>query len=74
MTLQEIAKLAKQLNPNERRELIKIVRATLPKTVKKKGGRTRSILEFEGISTAWEGIDVDRYINDMRDEWDAPRE
>lgn len=32
-----------------------------------------SIMELHGIGKgAWAGIDVQQYINEMRDEWDKP--
>lgn len=34
----------------------------------------RSIMELEGLGReAGDGVDVQQYINEMRDEWDAPR-
>lgn len=33
-----------------------------------------SIMELHGIGKkAWAGVDVQQYLNEMRDEWDAPR-
>lgn len=33
-----------------------------------------SIMELRGIGKgAWAGVDVQQYINEMRDEWDTPR-
>lgn len=33
-----------------------------------------SIMELRGIGKGvWAGVDVQQYINEMRDEWDAPR-
>lgn len=33
--------------------------------------RQRSILELEGVGAElWKDIDVEKYINDSRDEWD----
>ena len=31
-----------------------------------------SVMDFYGVGRdAWEGVDVQQYINEMRDEWDA---
>ncbi len=33
-----------------------------------------SIMELHGIGKeAWAGVDVQQYLNEMRDEWDKPR-
>lgn len=33
----------------------------------------RSIMELHGIGKGtWAGVDVQQYINEMRDEWDEP--
>ena len=33
-----------------------------------------SIMELHGIGRgAWDGVDVQQYLNEMRDEWDKPR-
>lgn len=36
--------------------------------------RKHSVMEMHGIGTgAWAGVDVQQYLNEMRDEWDKPR-
>ena len=33
-----------------------------------------SLLELEGLGAEiWQGIDVQQYVNELRDEWDRPR-
>ena len=35
---------------------------------------TRSILELEGLGAEiWKGVNVQAYVNTLRDEWDPPR-
>lgn len=38
------------------------------------GKPKHSIMELHGIGKGtWDGVEVQDYINEMRDEWDAPR-
>ena len=38
-------------------------------------GAVRNVMEFAGIGRGgWQGVDIDRHIDDMRDEWDQSRD
>lgn len=68
MTITEILEQAKMLSPQERKELAKLLIdiVDLPPTQPK-----RQLSELRGLGKdIWQDIDVQDYINQMRDEWD----
>jgi hypothetical protein len=68
MTLQEIVAEVEKLDKREQAALVEIVNTKLNKAPQ------RNVMELDGLGAeVWRGIDVEQYINDMRDEWDAPR-
>ena len=71
MTLQEILKEAAALSAKERRELIKLLVDTLATDQSSSPTKQHSILELRGLGKEiWQDVDVEDYINQMRDEWD----
>ncbi len=70
MTLQDILQEAKALSLVDRRELIKLLVDTLVQE-KHDSESLHSILELRGLGREiWQGVNVDEYLNQMRDEWD----
>jgi hypothetical protein len=68
MTLEMIIEEAKSLSVEDRKSLI---RAIVDSLTEEKLPKTHSIMELEGLGAElWAGIDVEQYINEMRDEWD----
>ena len=59
----------RSLNSAEYIRTVVVERLTMQSAAKEP--RQRSILELEGIGAElWKNIDVEKYINDSRDEWD----
>lgn len=54
-------------------QLIALMSHQLAKhAVEYKSPKTRSLLELEGLGAEiWEGVDVQEYINELRDKWEA---
>ena len=74
MTLEEIVREVRALPVDERKRLIGLIVDTLTEPEPSPGKKKRSILEFEGLGAEiWEGIDVEEYVNQLRDEWDDDR-
>lgn len=70
MTLDNIMQQVRTLSIDQRKQLIGLIVDTLTEESPPEPAR-RSILEFEGVGAeVWQAVDVDEYINQMRDEWD----
>ena len=68
MTVSEVLRHAKALSLEERVELIQ---SLIVFNAKEDDKPQRSLFELRGIAKgAWQGVDIDAYINEMRDEWD----
>jgi hypothetical protein len=75
MSLNDILKEAEALPAQERRELIKLLVDSLGDSESmadvEPSNKTRRLSELRGLGKEiWESIDVQKYIDDMRDEWD----
>jgi len=71
MTMHDILDLIPHLSVPERKHLIMRLVDSLTMS---DDSETHSLLELEGLGAEiWEGVDVEEYINQMRDEWDEPR-
>jgi hypothetical protein len=70
MTIAEILQQAKILSVQERKELIKLLVDSLD--VPEAGTRQqRRLSELRGLGKEiWEGIDAQKYVNQLRNEWD----
>ena len=75
MTLQDIMHEAQSLSTAERRELIKLLVDTLadsemiPESESRHG--KRSLMELAGLGAEiWQGIDAQKYVDELRSEWD----
>ena len=69
MTVNEVLEQAQQLNPEEQKELIKLLVDVVTSDQQPK--KQRSLLELAGLGAEiWEGIDPQAYINQLRSEWD----
>lgn len=70
MTIAEILQQAKILSVQERKELIKLLVDSLD--VPEAGTRQqRRLSELRGLGKeTWEGIDTQKYVNQLRNEWD----
>lgn len=70
MTIVEVLEQAKALSLQERKELVKLLVDTLDQAGPELP-RQRSLRELRGLGKEiWEGVDVEAYVNEMRDEWD----
>jgi hypothetical protein len=70
MTIEEILRQAKTLSVQERKELIKSLVDSLdvPEAVTR---QQRRLSELRGLGKEiWEGIDAQKYVNQLRNEWD----
>lgn len=68
MSVNELLLKAKALTPNERKELLNMLRDLVAADEQKP---QRSLLELRGLGKQyWQGIDTDAYLNELRDEWD----
>jgi hypothetical protein len=71
MTIAEIMEQAKTLSPTERKELVKLLVDSLDVEGAPQP-RKRRLSELRGLGKKiWADIDVQEYLNQMRDEWDA---
>ena len=67
--LTEVIALAEKLNPEEKLQLIEHIARELQRTPP--SPLCLSWKEASGLGKEiWEGIDVDRYIDTLRDEWE----
>jgi hypothetical protein len=72
MRLQDIIREVQTLSTSERRELIKMLVDTLAESeINESPRKTRSLMELAGLGVEiWQGIDAQKYVDDLRDEWD----
>ncbi|MCY3573533.1 MAG: hypothetical protein OXG92_05460 [Chloroflexi bacterium] len=72
MSTYAVLQQAKALQPSERKELLRLLKEIV--AVDDGIKPPRSLLDLAGLGKeAWQGINVDDYINEMRDEWDEDR-
>ncbi len=72
ISMYAVLEQAKALKPSERKELLRL----LKKIVAVDDGEMPppSLRDLAGLdSESWRGVDVDAYINELRDEWDDNR-
>jgi len=69
----------KQVRPLTSEERLRLARWILDDLVEEgtdmatPAPRRRSLMELEGLGKEiWEGVDVEAYVNELRDEWDRP--
>lgn len=68
MTVQDIIREAEKLSSTERRQLIEALTAMSQDDQLK----TYRLSDLRGLGAdIWQGVDVDAYINQLRDEWDV---
>jgi hypothetical protein len=77
MTVIELyRKQVKHLAPSERLELARWILDDLVEEgadTQAPKPRRRSLMELEGLGKEiWAGVDVESYVNELRDEWDRP--
>ena len=66
MTVDDILRYAQYLSINDRKELVKHLIDTLDSPPPH-----HSVLELDGLGKeVWQHVDVEAYINEIRDEWD----
>ncbi|MCC7450933.1 MAG: hypothetical protein IT324_26190 [Anaerolineae bacterium] len=71
MTLQDILEQAQALPLTERRELIKRLVDTLTVEHDTQSSEMHSIMGLRGLGKEiWQGVDVQQYLDEMRNEWD----
>ena len=72
MSATRVLQQAKALSPSERKELLRL----LQEIIAVEDGRKpkRSLRDLRGKANGtWQCLDVDAYINELRDEWDEDR-
>jgi hypothetical protein len=68
-TEQLYQKYIKMIPPAEQLELISLISRELAGQTEHKSSRT--LLELEGLGAEiWEGTDAQKYVDDLRNEWD----
>lgn len=73
MSVQDMLREAQNLSNDERKELVKVLIDMLAEPTQRTKHHKRSLREFRGIGAElYEGIDAQRYVNRLRDEWDNP--
>lgn len=72
MSATRLLQQAKALSPNERKELLRLLQEIIAVDDGQKPNRSLRDLRGKGKGT-WQGVDVDAYINELRDEWDEDR-
>lgn len=71
MTIVEILAQARALTPDEEKKLQELLQQ---RDALKQSEPSRSLFELRGLGKeVWQGIDIDAYINEMRNEWDRDR-
>lgn len=75
ITTEVVMEEVKKLPLHERKRLLHLLIDTLPDQTYDHEEKIYDASEFEGAgSDTWEGIDATQFVNEMRDEWDKPRE
>ncbi|MDE2853014.1 MAG: hypothetical protein OXN88_02465 [Chloroflexota bacterium] len=72
MSMYDVLQQAKALKPSERKALLRL----LKRIVEVDDGLrpAPSLRDLAGLDReTWQGVDVDAYINELRDEWDDDR-
>ena len=72
MSMYDVLQQAKVLKPSERKALLRL----LKRIVEVDDGLrpAPSLRDLAGLDReTWQGVDVDTYINELRDEWDDDR-
>ena len=72
MSATQVLQQAKALSPSERKELLRLLQEIIAVDDGQKPRRSLRDLRGKGKGT-WQGLDVDAYINGLRDEWDEDR-
>ncbi len=74
MSLEAIKEIIPNLSRDERKELLNLLLDTFVEpSAPVPADKKRSLRELRGLGKhIWEGIDVQDYINQQRDEWDRP--
>ncbi len=76
MTSLELKKIyvehIQSIPPVQQLELIALISRELAERSGSLDGKQRSLLELEGKGAdIWSGIDVQKYVNGLRDEWES---
>ncbi len=71
MSLSEVLQQAKMLSAQERKELMKLLLDSLEIAEIAPLPPKRRLSELRGLGKEiWEGIDAQKYVNQLRNEWD----
>lgn len=69
MTLIEVYEQAQSLDPADRKTLVKMLVDSLDSSPRRK------LSELRGLGAhIWQGVDAQAYLDEMRDEWELPRQ
>lgn len=72
MSTYQVLQQAKALSPSERKELLRLLKLIIE--VDDGLRPAPSLRDLAGLGKeCWQGVDVDAYINELRDEWDEDR-
>lgn len=70
MSATRVLQQAKALSPSERKELLRLLQEIIAVDDGQKP--KPSLRDLAGLGKeCWQGVDVDAYLNELRDEWDA---
>lgn len=71
ITLDAVLDLASRLTVVDKIRLIERVAPQIEEEVGERRPRRRNLMELHGLGKEiWQGVDVDAYIDELRDEWD----
>ena len=63
-------KYIKKASGKEKLKLISLISNNLAEAISEEGNYSHNLLELDGLGKEiWQGIDVERYVNNLRDEW-----
>ena len=68
----EVLNQVRQLSPEEQLQLLEDIAAMLRQRVKNTQRPKHNVMELEGMAKKlWEGIDVEKFIDEERNSWDG---
>jgi hypothetical protein len=71
--LNDVINRFQRLSPEEQEQLLEEIEAIVRQRVKNTQRPKHNVMEFEGMAKKlWEGVDVEKFIDEERNSWDAP--
>jgi len=71
MTIDTMMTIIRAMPVDERKRLISLIVDSLTEAEGSSAGQPHRLLDYEGAGAElWAGVDVQAYLNGLRDEWD----